>query len=177
MTVTTGKKIADCRKKTGMTQEDLAEKLKISRQAVSRWETGEAMPDTEKIIQLSRLFQVSTDYLLLDEKMEIEEKTATPESSKTEKNAEDKRTRRALRIYMGKFLLIIGTVMLGATLIGVAIFANFITSWYTALGRYGTVLFRGWGFLPFLLGIFLLAGGWIVLINEYRKTKRSCDAS
>ena len=62
-----GTKISFCRKKAGLSQEALATRLNISRQAVSRWETGEAVPDTEKIVQLSRLFQVSTDYLLLDE--------------------------------------------------------------------------------------------------------------
>ena len=60
-----GSKISFCRKRAGMSQEELADRLDISRQAVSRWETGQAVPDTEKIIQLSRLFHVSTDYLLL----------------------------------------------------------------------------------------------------------------
>lgn len=62
-----GTKISFCPEKAGLSQEALATRLNISRQAVSRWETGEAVPDTEKIVQLSRLFQVSTDYLLLDE--------------------------------------------------------------------------------------------------------------
>lgn len=61
-----GAKIAACRKRAGMSQEKLANELNISRQAVSRWETGEAVPDTEKVIQLSRIFHVTTDYLLLD---------------------------------------------------------------------------------------------------------------
>ena len=59
-----GEKIALCRKKAGMSQEALAAELNISRQAVSRWETGEATPDTDKVVQLSRLFGVTTDYLL-----------------------------------------------------------------------------------------------------------------
>lgn len=63
----TGDKILLCRKEAGLSQEQLASRLNISRQAVSRWETGEATPETEKIIQLSRLFGVSTDYLLLEE--------------------------------------------------------------------------------------------------------------
>lgn len=64
--MTIGTKIAACRKRAGMSQEKLANELNISRQAVSRWETGEAVPDTEKVIQLSRIFHVTTDYLLLD---------------------------------------------------------------------------------------------------------------
>lgn len=64
--MTIGARIAACRKRAGMSQEKLANELNISRQAVSRWETGEAVPDTEKVIQLSRIFHVTTDYLLLD---------------------------------------------------------------------------------------------------------------
>ena len=60
-------KIVKLRKTTGMSQEDLAEKLDVSRQAVSRWESGSAMPDASNILQLSKLFGVSTDYLLYEE--------------------------------------------------------------------------------------------------------------
>ena len=60
-------KIVGLRKSRGMSQEELAEKLKVSRQAVSRWETGTAMPDAANILQLSKLFQVTTDYLLNEE--------------------------------------------------------------------------------------------------------------
>ena len=70
--MTIGAKIAACRKRAGMSQEKLANELNISRQAVSRWETGEAVPDTEKVIQLSRIFHVTTDYLLKDELEEPE---------------------------------------------------------------------------------------------------------
>lgn len=60
-------KIVNLRKRHGMSQEDLAEKLYVSRQAVSRWEVGSAQPDSSNILQLSRLFGVTTDYLLNDE--------------------------------------------------------------------------------------------------------------
>ena len=60
-------KIANLRKQNGLSQEDLAEKLDISRQSVSRWESGSAMPDASNLIQLSTLFDVTTDYLLNDD--------------------------------------------------------------------------------------------------------------
>lgn len=60
-------KIISLRKSRGMSQEELAEKLNVSRQAVSRWEVGSAMPDAGNILQLSRLFGVTADYLLNDE--------------------------------------------------------------------------------------------------------------
>lgn len=60
-------KIINERKKCGWSQEELAEKLDVSRQAVSKWEGAQAMPDTQKIIKMAELFGVSTDYLLKDE--------------------------------------------------------------------------------------------------------------
>ena len=60
-------KIIENRKKNGWSQEELAEKLGVSRQSVSKWEGAQAVPDMKKIIQLSELFGVSTDYLLKDE--------------------------------------------------------------------------------------------------------------
>ena len=60
-------KIIDLRKSKSMTQEDLAERLNVSRQAVSRWESGLVMPDAGNILQLSKLFGVTTDYLLHDD--------------------------------------------------------------------------------------------------------------
>lgn len=60
-------KITGLRKARGLSQEGLAEKLNVSRQAVSRWESGTAMPDANNILHLSRLFGVTTDYLLNDD--------------------------------------------------------------------------------------------------------------
>jgi transcriptional regulator with XRE-family HTH domain len=62
-----GEKIHQLRKAKGLSQEELASQLTISRQAISKWELGEAMPDTDNIVQLSKLFGVSTDYLLNDD--------------------------------------------------------------------------------------------------------------
>lgn len=60
-------KIAELRRKNGWSQEELAEKMEVSRQAVSKWESGQSTPDLAKILQLSALFCVTTDYLLKDE--------------------------------------------------------------------------------------------------------------
>ena len=64
--MTLGEKIAALRKQSGMSQDDLASKIVITRQAVSRWERGESVPDVENIVQLSEIFGVTTDYLLKD---------------------------------------------------------------------------------------------------------------
>ncbi len=60
-------KIVNLRKARNMSQEELAEQLGVSRQAVSRWEVGSALPDASNILQLSKLFGVSADYLLNDD--------------------------------------------------------------------------------------------------------------
>ena len=59
-------KIVELRKKNGFSQEDLADKLQVSRQAVSRQEQGTADPSSSNILELSKLFNVTTDYLLND---------------------------------------------------------------------------------------------------------------
>lgn len=60
-------KIVELRKRNGWSQEDLAEKINVSRQAISKWEGGTAQPDASNILQLSKLFGVTTDYLLNDD--------------------------------------------------------------------------------------------------------------
>lgn len=60
-------KIIKLRKENGWSQEDLAERLNVSRQAISRWENGTALPDAQNILQISKLFNVTTDYLLNDD--------------------------------------------------------------------------------------------------------------
>ena len=67
-------KIMTLRKKAGWSQEELAARLNISRQSVSKWEGAQSIPDMDKVVQMSRLFGVTTDFLLKDE-LEIEEHT------------------------------------------------------------------------------------------------------
>jgi transcriptional regulator with XRE-family HTH domain len=57
-------KILQLRKAKGFTQEELAEKLNVSRQSVSKWESGQSVPELEKLVTLCEVFQVSADYLL-----------------------------------------------------------------------------------------------------------------
>ncbi len=70
-------KIISLRKKSGWSQEELAEQLGVSRQSVSKWESGTSIPDLDKILKLSHIFGVSTDYLLKDE---LEDVQPSPES-------------------------------------------------------------------------------------------------
>ena len=63
-------KLFELRKEKGWSQEKLAEQINVSRQSISKWESGQVLPEIEKIIELSKIFQVTTDYLLLDENSE-----------------------------------------------------------------------------------------------------------
>lgn len=80
--MTTGQKIAKCRKEKGLTQEELARTLGVSRQAVSRWESDLAFPETDKLTRLSKLFGVTVDWLLNYESSDDSANTFAPQSTK-----------------------------------------------------------------------------------------------
>ena len=62
-----GNKISRARRELGITQVELAEKMSVTRQTVSRWESGTAIPDVEKVSQIASILNVSCDYLLNEE--------------------------------------------------------------------------------------------------------------
>ena len=120
-------KIIELRKKNGWSQEELAEKLGVSRQAVSKWEGAQSVPDIQRILEMSRLFGVSTDYLLKDDmdygSEAITESTAETDSPLRRVDMETAsaflafRRNWAPRIALAVFLCIISPValiMLGA---------------------------------------------------------------
>ena len=78
-------KILTLRKQHGLSQEMLAEKLNVSRQAISRWESGTSLPDASNILQLSELFGVTTDYLLHDEYENDNDVPVVQQTKRTEK--------------------------------------------------------------------------------------------
>lgn len=111
-------KIIRLRKKNGWSQEELAEKMKVSRQAVSKWEAAQTTPDLEKILQLGNLFGVTTDYLLKDE-IEDEEFTdgvgETPIRKITLAEANDYMEQRkdaSVKIAIATFLCILSVIPL-----------------------------------------------------------------
>ncbi len=81
--MTLAEKIALLRKQKGWSQEELADKMDISRQSVSKWESGQSVPDLDKIIKISNIFAVSTDYLLKEEG-ETEDFTSRQGESRSE---------------------------------------------------------------------------------------------
>ena len=110
-------KIIRLRKKNGWSQEELAEKMNVSRQAVSKWEGAQTIPDLDKILQLSALFGVTTDYLLKDE-IEDEELTNDTSSDTTVKRISleeantyiEQRKKASWRIALATFLCILSPI-------------------------------------------------------------------
>lgn len=105
----TGERIYSLRIKNNMSQGNLADKLGVSRQTVSKWENGICMPDTEKLIQLSEIFNVSTDYILKGE-----DKTAEPvyiylNESENRKTAAY--NEKIIRKYIGIVLAVIFSIL------------------------------------------------------------------
>lgn len=65
--MTFGEKLQKLRRESALSQEKLAEQLHVSRQAISKWELGTAVPDTDNIVRLSKFFQVPLEYLMLED--------------------------------------------------------------------------------------------------------------
>lgn len=111
-------KIIKLRKKNGWSQEELANKLGVSRQAVSKWEAAQTVPDLNRILELASLFSVTTDYLLKDE-IENEEYTSENEEKTGRKISLGEaneylalRKSSALKIAVGTFLCTVSPVLL-----------------------------------------------------------------
>ncbi len=113
-------KLTVLRKESGYTQLDLAEKVRVSRQAISKWETGRALPSAENLKYLSELFGVSVDYLLNDdmtEEAKPKEQEPAPEPQTEEAVIPEKEKGKPVRWkYITALLL---AVLLIGLLIGV----------------------------------------------------------
>lgn len=93
--MTLGEKLTQARKVAGLTQADAAAKLNVSRQAVSRWESGQSKPSTEKLLALGGLYGISIDQLLNAEEPVVEAAPDEPEAEPTEPVIPEKRRPRA----------------------------------------------------------------------------------
>lgn len=96
--MTFSEKISALRKQKGWSQEELAEKLMVTRQAVSKWESAQSMPDLDKLVQLSEALGVSTDYLLKDEQAQSAPVPATAEQTVKPRRVTQEEARRYLQL-------------------------------------------------------------------------------
>lgn len=118
--MTLDKKLARLRKQQGLSQADVSERLDISRQAVSRWESGIATPSTENLQLLSKIYGVSLEYLLDDNLDEIEKKDNHPsiDAGKQTPNPKKESGNKSRR------LLVVSVLLIGCILLAVFIMAR-----------------------------------------------------
>ncbi len=145
-------KILHLRKKLGLSQEQLAEQLGVSRQSVSKWESGTSLPDVDKVVAMSSLFGVSTDYLLTSsEEKNISQQEDTVEipkidSGEISKNGGEKKMKNVLA---KKIVAAVSAAAVIATAIGVPIhFGGIKETWWEICGgkvQYPYVLVHGLG--------------------------------
>ena len=119
-------KILQCRKKAGLSQEALAERIGVSRQAVSKWETGEAMPELSTVVALAKEFGVTTDWLLSDEEEIPAAETPKTEEPKTEPTPS--RPGRGAKYWVNRYGWVLGVYvsLVGAGIAGLGALARFI---------------------------------------------------
>lgn len=110
-------KIFTLRKSNDLTQEQLAEELNVSRQSISKWESGQATPELEKIVAMSQIFGVTTDYLLKPSEIdELSVKTEILEKQQQQLLDSKKRQNKIIRCLMysvGIYLFFLAVYFIG----------------------------------------------------------------
>lgn len=109
-------KLVTLRKQKGLTQMDLAEQLNVSRQAISRWEVGAAVPSTENLKVLGELYGVQVDYLLDDERTELSASESIQEDTKINSEKPFEKVRHRSRVFWLVAVTIVVIVLLCALL-------------------------------------------------------------
>ncbi len=141
--MTFGEKLMRLRKAKGMTQEELAERITVSRQAISRWEAGETMPDSENLLQLTRLFGVSADYLLNEEYETDRDIPAVRENASAMKRQQKLQIAFLYAVGIGAIAVVAGIVgwrMAGGAAIWVMLAAVII--YIAAIMYFKTIMFK-----------------------------------
>ena len=162
------------RKRLGLSQEELASQLGVSRQAVSKWEVGSAMPDPGNIVALAKIFGISTDELLMDAPTERE----SPQPS-AEKNVLDRLPgflRNIVRRYgwlVGVYITLLGA---GFLLVGFLSGSSYRSMYEGLSSEITDQIFANSPILTFstvilVLGTILVIGGLVLAILLYRKRK------
>lgn len=105
-----GEKLSFLRKQRGMTQMELAEKLDISRQAVSRWEQGTSEPSTENLVSIGKLFDVTVD-ALVNENVQLQAGSAVLVVETEEKGMPEKRSKYGILKIVGIVLFAIAAIL------------------------------------------------------------------
>lgn len=173
-------KILSLRKKLGLSQEELAEKLNVSRQAVSRWEVGSAQPDASNVLQLSKLFGVTADYLLNDE---YESDRDVPIVRQTESSAKRQVRRLAAGFVAGVGLLGNFLIYLVSRFVEVPVTVKtYQDGWYHYTGArdhsyWGFIREYDMEFLAALLWLMVAAGLLVILYKKIDSKAAEIESS
>ena len=152
-------KIIDLRKKNGWSQEELAEQLSVSRQSISKWESAQSVPDMNRILAMSRLFGVSTDYLLKDE---LEPDRAEPFTAEMPEESDLRRVEmEEANDYLAVRAVAAGRIALGVLLCILSPIALILMETAQEAGRLGITENQASGFG--LLALFLFIGAVLPL--------------
>ena len=150
-------KLYELRKKRALSQEQLAEQLGVSRQAISKWESGKAVPETDTLISISKYFEVSLDYLMKENS--ILENAVSLEVHQTE--ATNGREKRIL----GIATCIIGVVLL----IAWGIVSVFMPSASEQIGTSSMITIDGNGIFLLICLVAIIAGAVLLLKSTSNK--------
>lgn len=162
--MTMGEKILSLRKARGWNQEELAENVGVTRQAVSRWEADRAKPDTDKIIALCNLFGVSSDYLLRDGHT-VEGPVSTQESQRSQTSIlGDSLRHLSLKQWIGGISLITGVAVM---LILRILSGVYPCIWNGYSGLHAFLMCYDLAFLWWLAVAAMLYGSWVCFIKKY----------
>ena len=105
-----GENLYNLRKKKNLSQEEVAEKLNVTRQTISKWETGESKPDFDKIVPICNLFEITTEELLSGKQAEKKENIKETISNINNKEKQEITRKRAILLSTGIFLYFLSVV-------------------------------------------------------------------
>lgn len=154
-----GERIYDLRNRSNMSQGDLADKLDVSRQTISKWENNMCMPEAEKLMQLSEIFGVSTDYILkgvtITKPEPVYVYVKDPDSENTSKYNE-----KIVRKYVGIVLAVIcglisvAVFLMGGTILTIVSFTGVLIGAFLALDMKHPWIKVAW--ITYILTVILL---------------------
>lgn len=172
--MTIGEKILNMRKARGWSQEDLAERVGVSRQAVSRWEADSAKPDADRIIAICDLFGVSADYLLRDMAGERQEAVNLPTTNNTQPKPWGSWAMAAfgaVTLFILRILASVNRIYMPSTVEQSADGGYIVTraGYYTGFGYY--LQDNGLEWLAWLAALAMIIGGGKLLRLKYQARK------
>lgn len=100
-------KLIELRKKEGLSQEELGYKLNVTRQTVSKWELGQTTPEMEKLVEISRLFNISVDELINGSEITINTQTSKIEDQPIMNTNDNKKEKNMKIIIIGALVLVV----------------------------------------------------------------------